>query len=57
MTLHKHIRQTHTTVGMVQRVMLVYGMGRPYTDGYTRTQDQFVKPYKPVSSGTGLVSG
>jgi hypothetical protein len=57
MPLHKDIHQAHTTVGMVERIMSVYGMGRPYIDGKTMTQNQFVKPFKPVSSGTGLVSG
>jgi hypothetical protein len=39
------------------RVISVYGIGRPYTYGNTMTQDQFVKSFKPVSTGIGLVSG
>jgi hypothetical protein len=28
--------------------MPLYGMERPYNDGNTMIQDQFMKPFKPV---------
>ena len=51
-TTLKHSSGTH--YGRDVRVMSLYGMERPYNDGNTMIQDQFVKPFKPVSSDTGL---
>jgi len=53
MTLHTNIHQAHSTVGMTGSHVSAW-QWEEHTDGNTMTHDQFVKPFKPVSSGTGL---